>query len=247
MNFRLPAVALLFVLAASPAGAQQYDIVLANATIIDGTGAARFTGAVGITGDRIAIVSRTPIPAAQAKRVIDVRGHVVAPGFIDLHAHLEPLLQMPGAESAARQGVTLALGGPDGGGPWPFKPYLDSAEKAGLGINVAFLVGHNTVRREVMATANRAPTVAELEKMKAMIATGMKEGAFGMSTGLRYVPGYYSRLTKSSRSPRSPPRQVASIPRTCAKRGSVSSAASAKRSTSVSRRASRSSSRTTRR
>ena len=193
MNFRLPTVALLFVLAASPAGAQQYDIVLANATIIDGTGAARFTGAVGITGDRIAIVSRTPIPAAQAKRVIDVRGHVVAPGFIDLHAHLEPLLQMPGAESAARQGVTLALGGPDGGGPWPFKPYLDSAEKAGLGINVAFLVGHNTVRREVMATANRAPTVAELEKMKAMIATGMKEGAFGMSTGLRYVPGYYSK------------------------------------------------------
>ncbi|PHX96109.1 MAG: aminoacylase [Gemmatimonadetes bacterium] len=193
VNFRLPAVALLFVLAAPPAGAQQYDIVLANATIIDGTGAARFTGAVGITGDRIAIVSRTPIPAAQAKRVIDVKGHVVAPGFIDLHAHLEPLLQMPDAESAARQGVTLALGGPDGGGPWPFKPYLDSAEKAGLGINVAFLVGHNTVRREVMATANRAPTVAELEKMKAMIATGMKEGAFGMSTGLRYVPGYYSK------------------------------------------------------
>lgn len=180
-------------LAAPQARAQQYDIVLANATIIDGTGAARYTGAVGITGNRIALVSRTPIPAAQAKLVIDVKGHIVAPGFIDLHAHLEPLLEMPDAESAARQGVTLAIGGPDGGGSWPFKAYLDSAEKAGLGINVAFLVGHNTVRREVMATANRAPTAAELEKMKAMVATGMREGAFGLSTGLLYVPGNYAK------------------------------------------------------
>lgn len=174
-------------------GAPQYDLVLSNATIIDGTGAARYTGAVAITGNRIALVSRAPIPAAQARRVIDVKGHVVAPGFIDLHAHLEPLLTMPDAQSAARQGVTLALGGPDGGGPWPFGAYLDSADKAGLGINVAYLVGHNTVRREVMGTANRAPTPAELERMKAMIATGMQEGAFGMSTGLRYVPGFYSR------------------------------------------------------
>ena len=70
--------------------------------------------------------------------MIDARGHVLAPGFIDMHAHLEPLLHMPDAQSAARQGVTLALGGPDGGGPWPFGAYLDSADRAGLGINVAY-------------------------------------------------------------------------------------------------------------
>lgn len=180
--------------AATSAGAQQYDLVLSNATIIDGSGAARFTGAVAITGGKITLVSRTPIPAAQAKRVIDVKGHVVAPGFIDMHAHLEPLLQMPDAESAARQGVTLALGGPDGGGPWPFGSYLDSANKAKLGINVAYLVGHNTIRRTAMGTENRAPTAAELEKMKGMVATAMKEGAFGLSTGLRYIPGTFSNV-----------------------------------------------------
>src|SRR3970040_2092747 len=106
-------------------------------------------------------VARDQTPAAQGRQVIDVKGYVVAPGFIDMHAHLDPLLNMPEAQSAARQGVTLALGGPAGGGPWPFAAYLDSAERAGLGINVAFLVGHNTVRREVMGTANRAPTAAE--------------------------------------------------------------------------------------
>ena len=190
-------LALAAIVMASHAVAQgtvPYDIVLSNATIIDGSGAARFTGAVAITGNRIVRVSREQIPAAQAKRVIDVKGHVVAPGFIDMHAHIEPLLRMPDAQSAARQGVTLALGGPDGGGPWPFGSYLDSANKAGLGINVAYLVGHNTIRREVMGTANRAPTAAELEKMKGMVATAMKEGAFGMSTGLRYIPGYFSKV-----------------------------------------------------
>ncbi|HVZ48186.1 MAG TPA: D-aminoacylase [Gemmatimonadaceae bacterium] len=191
-SFPLPIAAALL-LCASTAPAQQYDVVLANATIIDGTGGARYAGSVGITGGKIARVAREQIPASQAKRVIDVKGHVVAPGFIDMHAHLEPLLQMPDAQSAARQGVTLALGGPDGGGPWPFKAYLDSADKAGLGINVAYLVGHNTIRREVMGTVNRAPAPAELEKMKGMVAQAMKEGAFGLSTGLLYIPGTYSK------------------------------------------------------
>lgn len=191
---RFPTILVALTLGAANAGAQQYDLVLANATIVDGSGAARFTGSVGIAGNRITRVAREQISAAQARRVIDVRGHVVAPGFIDLHAHLEPLLQMPDAESSARQGITLALGGPDGGGPWPFGAYLDSASRAGLGINVAYLVGHNTIRQEVMGTANRAPTSAELERMKAMVAQGMREGAFGISTGLLYIPGNYAKV-----------------------------------------------------
>lgn len=191
---RISTAAFVLAVSAASAPAQQYDLVLANATIVDGSGAARFTGSVGIAGNRIARVAREQIPAAQARRVIDVKGHVVAPGFIDLHAHLEPLLQMPDAESSARQGITLALGGPDGGGPWPFGAYLDSASRAGLGINVAYLVGHNTVRQEVMGTANRAPTPAELERMKAMVAQGMREGAFGLSTGLLYIPGNYAKV-----------------------------------------------------
>jgi dihydroorotase/N-acyl-D-amino-acid deacylase len=125
--------------------------------------------------------------------VVDATGLIVAPGFIDLHAHLEPLLRMPDAKSHVTQGVTLALGGPDGSGPFPLRAYLDSAERAGLGMNVAYLVGHNTIRRTVMGTANRAPTSAELARMVALVRQGMGDGAFGISTGLRYVPGFYSK------------------------------------------------------
>ena len=169
-----------------------YDVVLTNARIIDGTGAAAYAGDVAITGRQIVRVSTAPIPRDSALRVIDVAGHVLAPGFIDMHAHLEPLLNMPEAQSAVRQGVTLALGGPDGGGPWPFGAYLDSADRAGLGINVAYLTGHNTIRREVMGTVNRAPTPNELARMRQMVGQAMHEGAFGLSTGLRYIPGFYS-------------------------------------------------------
>ena len=170
-----------------------YDLVITNARIIDGTGAAAFSGDVAITGRQIVRVSTQRIPRDSALRVIDAKGHVLAPGFIDMHAHLEPLLNMPDAKSAAMQGVTLALGGPDGGGPWPFGTYLDSADRAGLGINVAYLTGHNTIRREVMGTANRAPTSDELTRMTTMVGQAMHEGAFGISTGLRYIPGFYSK------------------------------------------------------
>ena len=170
-----------------------YDILLTNARIVNGTGAPAFSGDVAITGRRIVRVSAEPLPRDSALRVIDVKGHVLAPGFIDMHAHLEPLLQMPDAQSAARQGVTLALGGPDGGGPWPFGACLDSADRAGLGINVAYLTGHNTIRQRVMGTVNRAPTAAELAQMTQMVGLAMHEGAFGLSTGLRYIPGFYSK------------------------------------------------------
>ena len=170
-----------------------YDVLITNARIVDGTGAPAYSGDVAIVGRQIARVATTRIPRDSALRVIDARGHVLAPGFIDMHAHLEPLLDMPDAQSAARQGVTLALGGPDGGGPWPFGAYLDSADRAGLGINVAYLTGHNTIRREVMGTANRAPTPAELARMTQMVGLAMHEGAFGISTGLRYIPGFYSK------------------------------------------------------
>lgn len=192
MKIAIRVVALL-VVAASSAAAQQYDLLIKGGTVVDGTGAPRYTADVAITGDRISRVSRTPIQASTAKRTIDAKGLIVAPGFIDLHAHLEPLPQMPDAQSSVRQGVTLALGGPDGGGPWPFGAYLDSMSKKPLGMNVAFLAGHNTIRRGVMGTANRAPTPGELAKMRAMVAQAMGEGAFGMSTGLRYIPGFYSK------------------------------------------------------
>ena len=178
--------------AARTGSGERYDLLLSGGTVIDGTGRAGFRADVAVRDGRIVAVSSAPIPADRAARVIDVRGHVVAPGFIDLHAHLDPLLRLPGAESALRQGVTTAVGGPDGGSPIPLGPYLDSAASLGVGVNVAHLVGHNDVRREVMGMAARAPTPAELDRMRAIVARAMGEGAFGLSTGLIYLPGAYS-------------------------------------------------------
>src|SRR5688572_29612277 len=178
----------------APGAEARYDIVISGAMLIDGTGAARRRADIGITGDRVTAISPTPIPASQAARVIDADGRIVAPGFVDLHAHLDPLPQLPAAESALRQGVTTAVGGPDGGSPWPLAPYLAAREAAGVGPNVAFLVGHNTVREEVMGMADRAPTGAELGRMRFMIAQAMGEGAWGISTGLKYLPGAYSKI-----------------------------------------------------
>ena len=177
--------------APAPVQSERYDLIIAGGTVIDGTGAPRYRADVAVRGDRIVRVSREALPRDGA-RVIDATGRVVAPGFIDLHAHLEPLLAMPDAESHVRQGVTTALGGPDGGGPWPFGAYLDSVARAGVGMNVPYLVGHNTIRREVMGMADRAPTPSELDRMRAMVARAMGEGAFGLSTGLRYLPGTFA-------------------------------------------------------
>ena len=111
----------------------RYDVLITGGSIIDGTGAARYSGDVALRGDRIVAVSRTALPRARAARVVEARGLIVAPGFIDMHAHIEPLLNQPDATSAVRQGVTLSLGGPDGGGPWPFADYLNRAAALPLG------------------------------------------------------------------------------------------------------------------
>lgn len=188
------AVALILALLLGGTAPESYDILIRGATVIDGTGAPGYRADVAIREGRIVRVSRTPLPAEGTARVIDAEGKVVAPGFIDLHAHLDPLLRLPDAVSALRQGVTTGLGGPDGTAPFPLGPYLDSAATLGVGINVAFLAGHNTIRRAVMGTANRAPTPEELDRMRAMVAQAMGDGAFGLSTGLKYIPGAYSEI-----------------------------------------------------
>ncbi|MEX2153927.1 MAG: D-aminoacylase [Gemmatimonadaceae bacterium] len=189
-------IALVGLLAASTLSAQQseFDVLIRNGTVIDGTSAARFRADVALKGDRIALVSRVPIPASRAAKTIDATGKIVAPGFIDMHAHIDPLLQLLGAVSAVRQGVTFALGGPDGGSPLPLGPYMDTLSARGIGINVGYLIGHNTVKRRVMGTVNRPPTADEMQRMKVLIAEGMRDGAFGISTGLRYLPGNFSKI-----------------------------------------------------
>jgi dihydroorotase/N-acyl-D-amino-acid deacylase len=176
------------------AQAPRYDLLITGGSVIDGTGAAARRADVAILGDRIVAVSATAIPRARARRVIDAAGRTVTPGFIDLHAHLEPLLQLPLAESALRQGVTTALGGPDGGSPLPLGRYMDSVRAKTVGINVGYLVGHNDVRESVMGMSDKAPDAEQLARMKRTIAVAMSEGAFGISTGLLYLPGTYSTV-----------------------------------------------------
>ena len=168
-------------------------MVLSGGDVLDGTGSVAFAADVGIRGDRIVAIG-PDLDTARAGRVVDASGLVVAPGFVDVHTHLDPLFSLPDAESHIRQGVTTALGGPDGGGPLPLGAYLSEAESLGVGLNVAMLVGHNSIRRQVMGLANRAPSQAELSTMREMVQQAMDEGAWGLSTGLKYLPGAFSEI-----------------------------------------------------
>ena len=174
--------------------AADWDLLLRGGTVLDGSGGPGFRADVAIRGDRIVRVSRSPLDPGRAARVIDAAGKVVAPGFVDIHTHLDPLLRLPGGESHVRQGVTTALGGPDGGSPWPLDEYMARAESQGVGLNVGYMVGHNTVREAVMGLEDRAPTPSELDEMRAMVARGMDDGAWGISTGLKYLPGAFSEV-----------------------------------------------------
>jgi N-acyl-D-amino-acid deacylase len=194
VSLRAVAAAVLLCGAAAPSSAQQrYDVLIRGGTVVDGTGAAGYAADVAIAGDRIALVSRTPIDPDLARRVLDARGRIVAPGFIDAHAHVEDLDERPLAESFLRQGVTTVVYAPDGGMPSiPLREHMERLRAAGHAPNTTFFAGHNTIRSHVMGSANRAPTAAELEQMKVLVREAMQDGAIGLSTGLRYVPGIYS-------------------------------------------------------
>ena len=171
---------------------QEYDLIIKNGMVYDGSGNAPVQADVAVNKDRI--VKTGNLSHAKAKREIDATGLAVSPGFIDMHAHLDPLLRLPSAESAIRQGVTTSLGGPDGSSPWPLGAYLDEADSIGMTMNVAFLIGHNTIRKNVMGLEDRAPTDKELTEMEDQVGQGMKDGAFGLSTGLKYIPGAFSNV-----------------------------------------------------
>jgi N-acyl-D-aspartate/D-glutamate deacylase len=187
----------LFLLLAVAADPVPADVVIKGATIYDGSGQAGYVGDVAIAGDRITAVGKVQV--AGAPRVIDGTGLVVAPGFIDLHTHCDS-----GDNSVARpvhrlnkcyltQGVTTVVTGNCGAGPADVKGFYETLDKNGVGSNVAHLVPHNSVRTKAMGNANRAPTEEELHKMEALVEVGMKDGAWGLATGLIYTPGTYAK------------------------------------------------------
>jgi N-acyl-D-amino-acid deacylase len=168
-----------------------YDLVIAGGRIVDGTGNPWYYGDLGITGDRIVAIGN--LGAAQAKTRLDAKGLVVAPGFIDIHSHGNSgILRAPAAENYIRQGVTTMVEGNDGGGPLPVGPHLAKLAGSRFAVNYATFVGHGSIRRMVVGLENRRATPQEIQKMKALTSQAMFEGAFGLSTGLFYVPGNYA-------------------------------------------------------
>jgi N-acyl-D-aspartate/D-glutamate deacylase len=175
----------------------QADVVIRGATLYDGSGQPGKKGDLAIRGERIVAVGT--FQTAGKPKVIDGKGLFVAPGFIDLHTHCDlgdhPLTAKAGRANLCylMQGVTTVVTGNCGAGPVDVADFFRKLDRNKVGTNVIHLVPHNAVRSKVMGNANRAPTARELEKMKALVDQGMKDGAWGLSTGLIYNPGTYAK------------------------------------------------------
>ena len=160
---------------------------------MDGTGSPWFLGDVGIKGDTITYVG--PPRVATARQRLDARGKTVTPGFIDTHSHgRRGVFEVPSAENQIRQGVTTIIEGPDGSSPLPVGEYLTRFSKVPATTNFGLLVGQGTIRERVIGLQDRKATPEELQKMRELVRQSMREGAFGMSTGLFYLPGAFTPI-----------------------------------------------------
>lgn len=177
--------------ASQPAAAPAYDLVITNARVVDGTGNPWFRADIGIKNGRIARIGR--LTATDGARVIDARGQIVAPGFIDVHTHVESIYQQPEAENFVRMGVTSLVTGNCGNSATDIAQFLGKMKEQPLAVNLATLIAHGSVRNEVLGLENRAPSLEELRRMEALVEQAMKDGAVGLSTGLIYVPGIYAK------------------------------------------------------
>ncbi len=169
----------------------EYDYLIKGARIVDGSGAPWFKGDAAIKGDKIVAVD-FKLDEKKASKVINAEGLYLVPGFIDIHSHARGGLSLdPAMENVIRQGVTTVIEGNDGSSPLPLSAYFAELEKLPLGANIGFFVGHGSVRDSVMGWENRKAMPEEIEKMKKIVEDAMKEGAFGLSTGLIYPPGSF--------------------------------------------------------
>ncbi len=168
------------------------DILLKHGKIIDGTGNPWFYGDVAIKDGKIVSVGN--LNGWQSTKTIDATGLIIAPGFIDVHTHIEnDEVKNPFATNFIADGVTTVVTGNCGLSKVDLNKYFHLLDSVKLSINVASLIGHNDIRKAVMGTANRLPTTEEMQRMEALTEQAMKDGAVGLSTGLIYIPGTYSK------------------------------------------------------
>lgn len=173
-----------------------YDFVIKQTTLFDGSGKDSVICDVAIAGDTIAFVGKLKHKYT-ATKTINGKKLYLAPGFIDPHTHYNPFLsdENPTERALLRclsQGVTTVFTGNDGAGPFPIGEALSNWEKLGIGVNVGLFVPHGTIRTRTVGLKSTKISSGQLEKMKELVATGMQEGAFGISTGLFYTPGNYA-------------------------------------------------------
>lgn len=185
---------------ASRVHAQQYDVLIRNARILDGTGNPWFRADVAVAGDRIVRVGDlSGVSDDEARRVVDARDRYLSPGFVDLHSHADRAMTSEHAEarrakSLNSQGLTTVVGGADGrNAAWPLSAEIAALRDGSHAMNFVPMVGHSTVRREVMGDDyERAATPAEIAQMQALVREGMEAGAWGLGAGIEYRPARFS-------------------------------------------------------
>jgi N-acyl-D-amino-acid deacylase len=171
--------------------AATYDTVIRHGRVVDGTGNPAFFADVAIKDGRIAAIGLVPDKGTQE---VEAPGLIVAPGFIDVHTHADDLAEMPKAENFVRMGVTTIVVGNCGASALDVGKFFLGVERTNIAVNVATLIGHNTVREQAMGGSfDRPPTADELERMQELVDQAMKDGAVGLSTGLIYLPGVFSK------------------------------------------------------
>lgn len=200
-------VAAAAVALAAPAPAQEagpFDLLITNGRILDGTGNPWFDADIGVRDGRIVAVGK--LAGARAERIVDASGLYVSPGFIDIHSHADDGSARIGgatirtddprrkaAPNLVSQGITTVVVNHDGRSPWPIRDQRTLLEQQGVGPNTLLMVGHGTVRREVMGEDFMRPaTPDEVGRMRALLREGLEQGAIGLSAGLEYVPGRWS-------------------------------------------------------
>lgn len=169
----------------------EFDVLILGGRVLDGTGAPWFRADIGIRGHRIEAIG--VLAEARANLRLDASGLVVAPGFIDIHTHARRgIFHTPAAENYVRQGVTTLIEGQDGSAPLPLSEFLRRVAALPPAVNFGMFAGQGTIRETVMGRENRRATPEEIERMKQLVREAMRDGAFGLSTGLFYVPGNYT-------------------------------------------------------